>query len=335
MRKTITAILLALVTIATLVTSVHAAMPRDASRTQLDTAIRDTADFLLRNVPNPDVGTLGGEWAVLGLARSGRPLPEGFLEDYIYNVESHLRASGGVLDSRRLTEYSRVILGLTAAGADPRDVSGQNLLQPLADLERTTWQGTNGAIFALLAFDSAGYAIPQNTRAGAQTTREALVSAILSRQLPDGGFSLVELDDPTARSEVDITAMALQALAKYQDQRDVRTSINRALTFLSRRQNTDGGFSNGQTPATNTESTVQVLVALGELGIPITEPRFINNGNSILGSLLALQNADGGFRHSPNHPQTNLMSTEQALYGLVSAQRALDGQDSLYRMMNE
>ena len=37
----------------------------------LDAAIEDTAAYMYRTVQDPQVGSIGGEWAVLGLARSG------------------------------------------------------------------------------------------------------------------------------------------------------------------------------------------------------------------------------------------------------------------------
>ena len=311
---------------------VEARVAGDVSRGELDDAIRAAASFLMENVREPGIGTMGGDWAVLGLARSGLELPDGFIDTYLRNVASVLRQRGGVLDNRRTTEYSRVVLGLTAAGADPRDVAGFDLLQPLADLERTVAQGANGVIFSLLALDSAGHNVPQAITAATQATREALVEAILEHQMADGGFSLLALEEPGARSTVDITAMALQALAKYNNQREVRTAINRGIGFLSRNQNSDGGFSNGAMSDSNLESSVQVLVAMGELGIRMDDRRFVEGGNSVLGSVMSFQNDDGGFRHSNQRPQTNLMSTEQALYGMVAVQRLLDGESSLYRM---
>ena len=305
---------------------------------ELETAIAAAADFLLRTVPNPEIGSVGGEWAVIGLARSGHPVPDFFFEQYFDAVEWRVRAQEGVLDTRRLTEYSRVILGLTAAGFDPRSVAGFDLTLPLGDFERTIWQGINGPVFALLALDSLNYAIPVNASAEVQATREMYVAEILRRQTPDGGWNLTAgtLGAPVGPHETgdaDLTGMALQALAKYQDDLAVQEATERALQFLSEIQDATGGFSSGFSPgASAVESAVQVLVALTELGISLDDPRFVKNGNTLLDSVLGFQNPDGSFRHTHGNPEANIMSTEQALYGLAAAQRALSGANSLYRM---
>lgn len=105
-------------------------------------------------------------------------------------MTAQVKACGGVLHPRKYTEYSRVILALTAIGADPRDVAGYDLLVPLGDFERTIAQGVNGAAFALLALDAGEYEIPRNPAAATQATRQMYVDTILARQLPDGGWNL-------------------------------------------------------------------------------------------------------------------------------------------------
>jgi len=201
------------------------------------------------------------------------------------------------------------------------------LTVPLGDFERTTWQGINGSIFALLALDSLNYAVPQNANAQTQATREMYVAEILRLQNADGGWSL-----SGETGDSDITGMALQALAKYQETPDVSAAIDRALAFLSNIQESNGGFVSTFSRASNLESSVQVLVALTELGIPLNDPRFVKNGNSVLDNVLSFQNRDGSFSHTAGSNESNLISTQQALYGLVAAQRAADGRNSLYRM---
>jgi len=307
------------------------------SSAELETAIADTADFLLRTVPNPEFGTVGGDWLVFALARSGLNIPNSFFEDYQRRIEQHLKDRNGVLDARRHSEYSRVILSLTAAGFDPHNVAGFDLTLPLGNFEQTIWQGINGSIFALLALDSLGYTIPIHPDTRTQATRGRYIADILRRQTPDGGWNLTAgMTGPVGaneRGDADITGMALQALANYQHMPEVRTAIDRALVLLSQIQNDNGGFSGNFAPdVTTVESTVQVLVALSELGISVNDPRFVKNGNTLVDSVLSFRNPDGGFKPSEVHTATNLMATEQALYGLVSVQRMLAGGNSLYNM---
>ena len=332
MRKTISILIILMLVLTTLAAPVGA-----VSRNELDNIIAETAEYLLRTVPNPEVGSVGGEWAVIGLARSGHEIPDSFFENYFVTVERYVRERDGILHNVRITEYSRLILGLTAAGFDPRVVAGFDLTYRLGDFERTIWQGINGPVFALLALDSLDYPIPTNNDAETQSTRELFIAEILRRQLQGGGWNLTAgFDGPPAAYEVgdaDLTGMALQALAKYQDNLDVAAAIERGLAFLSGIQDADGGFSsNFSAGSSAVESVAQVLVALVELGIPIDDSRFVKNGNTLVDNILSFRLPDGSFRHSHDHDGENLMSTEQAFYALVAAARSLDGRNSLYRM---
>ncbi len=322
----------AFVSVIIILSSFTAAMAE--SNTTLDEVVADTASYIHKTVEKPQVGSIGGEWAVLGLARSRFNVPEKYYQDYYNTVEAYVKACNGVLHNKKYTEYSRLIVALTAIDSDPRDVAGYNLLTALGDYEKTIWQGQNGPIWALIALDSGNYPMPQNPAAAVQATREMYVDRILQCQLPDGGFSLfggtAAASSKDSSSDPDITGMALQALSRYQEREDVRRAIEKALICLSKIQNDDGGFASWGTA--NSESVVQVIVALTELGIPLDDPRFIKNGNTLLDNLMTFYIPGKGFLHTANGNGSNLMATEQALYSLVAVQRARDEKSSLYRM---
>jgi hypothetical protein len=300
----------------------------------LDTAITDTAAYVYKTVKIPLVGSVGGEWAVMELARSGYDVPEVYYQNYYATVEAYVEACKGVLHTKKYTEYSRVTLALTAIGKDPRNVAGYNLLTPLGDYDKTIWQGLNGPIWALIALDTGGYAMPQNPAAKTQATRAMYIQRILDCQLPDGGWSLFGGTAAASAgdkvSDPDITGMALQALAKYQDRADVKKATDEALACMSAKQNAKGGYSSWGTP--NSESVVQILVALCELGIPVDDARFVKNGQTLLDNLMTYYLPGKGFQHTADGSGSNQMATEQALYGLIAAQRARDVRPSLYRM---
>jgi len=280
---------------------------------EVSTAMGDTARYLQKAVPSPTVSSVGGEWAVIGLARGGFFVPA----SYYSNVETYVKNCGGVLHERKYTEFSRVVLALTAIGKDPTNVAGYDLTKPLNDFEKTVWQGINGPIWALIALDSGNYACAQ---------RQNYVNYILEKEIPGGGWSLAG-----STPDADITGMALQALSKYLDQAAVKAACDRALTWLSKTQNADGSFSTAGKE--NCESTVQVLVALCELGIPLTDSRFVKNGKTVMDGLMQYYVSGGGFTHVKAAGGGNdLMSTEQGLYALVAADRAAKGKNSLYRM---
>lgn len=300
----------------------------------LDDAINNTAEYMYKAVANPQVGSVSGEWAVLGLARSGYEIPDEYYQKYYSTVESYVESLDGNLHGKKYTEYSRLIVALTSIGKDPSDVAGYNLLTVLGDYDKTIWQGLNGPIWALIALDSGNYPMPQNFEAENQATRDMYIDRILECQLKDGGWSLLGGTSATSSydgvSDPDITGMVLQAFAKYQYREDVKKATEEALECMSEIQNETGGFSSWG--AENFESCVQIIVALAELGIPLDDARFIKNENTALDNLMTYYTKGNGFLHTTNGNGFNQMASEQGFYALVAAQRLRDGKNSLYSM---
>lgn len=284
-------------------------------------SVQDIARFVCDS-STPQVASVGGEWAVIGLARGNFDVPKQYFSEYYEQVKDFLISNDGVLSKNKNTVYSRVILALTAIGKNPADVSGYNLLLPLSDFEKTVRQGTNGAIWAIIALDSKSYEIPQNPNASLQATRDMYIDYILKSQLESGAFSL---SCEIRQADIDITAMALQALSKYKNRTDVADAIDRAIKFLS----------NEQTIFSTSENISQVIVALTSLGISPDDPRFSKSGFCLINSLMNYYTGDGGFKHTLTESTSNPMSTEQALYALVSVQRFENEEPPLYDMTEE
>lgn len=285
-----------------------------------DTIYKNTGDYLAKR-GTPSVGSIGGEWMALGLARSGRTVPEGYYDAVVKYVKDNID-SNGRLDKNKATENARIILALTAIGKDVTNVDGHDLLAGLNEMSYLSKQGINGAIFTLIALDSHNY-----TPAG-DVTRDKLVQAILDAQISsDGGWSL---DGKNA--DVDMTAMAIQALAAYyKSNSSAKKAVDKGLSWLSSVQQNDGGFTSWG--AANSESCAQVIVALTALGIdPAKDSRFIKNGVSVLDALCSFAVNGGGFKHLATETSANGMATEQGFYALVAYYRLLNGQTSLYDM---
>lgn len=288
---------------------------------------KSTGDYLqaLAAANDPTVSEVGGEWLVLGLARSGREVPEGYYENVLAYVAENINEKGQ-LHARKSTDNARLILALTAAGYDVTDVGGHNLLLGLSDYDYTVWQGINAAVFALIAYDTGAYEIPTVYDGGVQNSREKLIAYILDAQLEDGGWTLWGNN-----ADTDLTAMAVQSLAPYYDTNaDVKAAVDKALAKLSGMQNAVGGF--GSVDGSSTESCAQVIVALTALGIdPEKDARFIKNGRSAVDAMCDFYVEDGSFKHIASG-KSDLMATEQAYYALTAYARFLDEETSLYDM---
>lgn len=314
------------------------------SRQKLNKSMQETAALMYKTIPKPVVASIGGEWTVLSLARSGIKVPKKYYEDYYKRVEKTVKDSKGILHRMKFTEYSRVILALTAINKDVTDVGGYNLLSYLSDFDNVKKQGINGPIFALIAFDAGNYDIPIDKKASVQTTRQGIIDFILDKEIHKGtskagGWALSGTDpDP------DITFMAIQSLANYMDQKEVKEAVNRALKIMSKKQLSTGGYNSWGTE--NCESTAQAIVALTALGIDIdTDSRFIKtdkkgNKNTLMDGMMQFYCKGGGFAHvnegydggGGSGTGLNAMATDQGMYALDAYYRYINGKNKLYDM---
>lgn len=311
-------------------------------------------EYLMNDTFLALAGSTPGDWFPIGLGRLGI---EDNYDAYLAVLKDHVEAryrEAGKLSAAKATEWHRIILAVLSAGGDPTSFGTRENGDPINlvadgtyDRGKTTSlgrQGLNGWIWGLIALDSMRYPIPED----AYYTREDIITEILCKQLPDGGFAL-----SGSRADADMTAMAIQALAPYYNDdkvytvkmstgenvsETVRQSVDAALFCLSAMQLETGDFESWGTQ--NIESTNQVIVALCCLGIdPLSDTRFIKNGSTLLDGLKRYQMADGGFTHSfvydAENPdarpgESNSMACEQTLYTMAALYRQANGMRTLY-----
>ncbi|MBO5369303.1 MAG: S-layer homology domain-containing protein [Clostridia bacterium] len=284
---------------------------KDKTDDTTENVLSDSLKYLKKTVSNPTVSSVGGEWTVIALARSDENVDEEFFEKYYNNLEAYVKQKDGVLHSSKYTEYSRVVLALTAIGKNPENVNGYNLVLPLLDFDKTVQQGLNGSAWAMIALDSGNY--------GNKEIREKYIEYILNREKEKGGWSVAE---SAKDGDADITAMVLTALAKYKDNEKINSAIKRGLTFLSENQKSDGGYA-------SSETTAQVLTALSSLGILYDDKQFVKNGKTLLDALMKYRLSDGSFAHTA---KSDLIATEQCCYALVAMERLKDNKNPLFDM---
>lgn len=301
----------------------------------VDTVLVNVRSYMLGVDTDPDFNSI---WNVIGMTRSGMEVPSSYIDTFYKNVYAYLEEKNWVLTTKKYTEYSKLILAMTAIGKNAQNIGGHNLLAYLSDFENITIQGFNGPIWALIALNShPSYSIPTDPNAKTQTTEEVLVTYLLQKETSKGGWTLAG-NEP----DVDITGMTIQALAPYYGKRtDVKGAIDRAVEWLASVQLTSGGFATMGTETS--ESTAQVITALSAIGIdPATDDRFINeNGKWPLTGLFQYYLPEGGFMHvaagagnngGGEGGTLNGMATEQGMYATVAYKRMLQGKTALYDM---
>lgn len=298
-----------------------------------DEAYAGAKAYIQSAVSAPVVSYLFGEWAVLGQARAKVPLSEAYIAAYyekvVAYVQKNMGADGVLVDpeSRNptVTDNERIILALTAIGKDPANVGGKNLLTALQDKDimkvtDTSKTDINGLVMGLLALNSRNYT----------SDTSWLVQAVLEQQNKDGSWSASADTKPVG--DVDMTAMALQALAPYYKDggnETVNTAVRKALNWLS------GKYQSGYD---SSESCAQVVIALSALNLDAnTDARFTKTVEgktlSVLGNLLQYRVAkNGGFKHQFADKAVNEMATEQALCAMAAYARFTEKANALYDM---
>ncbi len=241
----------------------------------------------------------GAEWYAIALAQNGKT----------YDLSRYAVSLTAYFDTEEIgsaVERQRIALTLLAIGADgtiPDEVASESIGK----------QGVMSLVF--------GLHLLQNGAQSTTHTAEEITAELLARQNEDGGWCVTG-----TRSDADVTAMVLQALAMQKE--TCADAIERAITCLSQMQQEDGSFvSYG---VSNAESCCQVIIALTALGIdPETDERFVKNGHSAVDALQGFRLADGSFAHIAGGKR-NEHACQQALLAFVALERFVAGKGGLY-----
>jgi len=287
-------------------------------------AMNRSLDWIRETVtPNPLVGYIGGEWAILALARAGRitaddPWVRGWLADLerLLTEVDRLKAAGHNIQNppsagtfpggmRRWTDFQRVTIALSSLGLDATNFNGRDITAIYSTFvpahnRHALNMTVNVDTFALNALNTRPY----------EGDRDAFIQWLLQRQSPQGTWSL-------GTFVLDVTAMAAQSLAPYYHTNPaVRAAVNNSLNWLRTQTFPDP------------ESTAQMIVLLTALGEEFTEEAayYVNR------LLRWFDPVSGGFRRPAPTDPVNLMATEQAAYALVAYWRFVNGMTPLYDM---
>ncbi|WP_165000336.1 S-layer homology domain-containing protein [Anaerophilus nitritogenes] len=263
-----------------------------------------------------------------------------------YFREQEVKEGIGLWETKN-TDFQRTIIGICAAGKDPRNFGGKNLVQiekktmlsnghfadSVADNDTKKPIGedlVNAHIFGIISMHCAGEPIPN---------RDKCLSWLEEQQNQDGGFTwdVKYFDDPEdyklVESDVDMTAGAIMAFAILGED-ETNPHVKKALDFLHSKQLDNGGFESWGTE--NPESCAWVIQALTLLGQdPLGAEWTKESGGNPISAILRFQIKDGSFVHvldeEDNLPvYSNGMSTEQALYGLADAYNKKGAYDLLH-----
>ncbi|CEG28350.1 DUF4430 domain-containing protein [Bacillus sp. B-jedd] len=250
------------------------------------------------------------DWETVVMKQAGTDIPADKLE----NLKKIVKDNNGSF--KKITDTERYSIAILAAGGNPTNVEGYNLIESIYN-GNVTSQGLNAVAYALLALDAGGFEVP----ADALWTREKLLGYLKENQKSDGGWNW---NVKKEISDMDTTGMVLTSLAPYINDKTISSVIEKALNYLK------GEFNAGK--INNSSTAAQVVITLSALGIDARSKEFTNENGSLIEYLLSYQNADGGFYYQGAASDSDPFSTEQGLLGLAAYQLFLNGKGSLYQL---
>ena len=260
-------------------------------------------------------------WAALALAAAGinpqeQSAPEG------QSAFAYLLAHAGSLSST--TDFERELLVVEAAGTDPHDFAGRDLVSAILGRQITEGREAgafeheaadpgprvNNTVFAILALSPIHEEAV--TRAVA-LARDWLVRVQNGGEPQQGGGSWPSVSPDTVTGEpehnVEMTGAAIQALAAAGE--GASATQARALGFLRQAEEPDGGFpekpGEAEANVASTAWAVQGIWAAGEN--PETWQR---EGNQPLGYMESMQVEDGSLRYDAGSYENPIWITSYA-----------------------
>jgi hypothetical protein len=167
-----------------------------------------------------------------------------------------------------------------------------------------TYAAVNTTAFACLALKGAGRAKPALTSAAGWLKTQATSS---------GGFPW----NPGGSADVDTTAAVVQALIRSGAVSRSDAVITGALSYARQQEQDNGGFTSGFGGTTNVESTALVVQAIAAAGQDPAAAAWRQGGRTPLDYIVSKQAANGSFYHFGITVSVPLLSTSQAVMGLV------------------
>lgn len=292
MRKHFTRLLTTLLALVILLPIVAQAAPTDGWTDEAEQAYQTVTQLVIQRVTESKdyLATATQEEntkAVYALWTSGAAVPSGFYDEYLQALADWL----DLAVKRGKTAYiPGAIRTVAAMRLDVTDFAGHDLMDALRKPELV--EADEDRLDMLMDLDAAGDAGKTDEF---NALREQLLTEALARQQSSGEFRYTskwpaELKQKGVDGEPDrfdyilLTAKSVQALAPYQDRKDVSAAIDKALDYLSEQQLPSGGFV--KYGDEDVEEDAAVLEMLAALDISLTDERFTKDGHTVLDGMM-------------------------------------------------
>ena len=257
----------------------------------------------------------GAEWVMLGRIRAldgaqGWKTKDADIQTYVSSVMTAIK-SGKLSKETVPTTIERVVLTLTALGLDATNFCGQDLTAWLYENQNWSNYVSSDLIWGLIALDSGKYT-------AADGYKEALIQHLTEYQKQDTGAFFYS--SSWNADDVDMTAMAMIALAPYKDSNaTAKKMYDAGWKYIESKKDDQGNYGGkSYDPCCTNAYVVIAKCAAGETGVEDTVSWMLKN---CLG--------EKGFNLKGEY---NGMSTYQGMMSMAAYQRAKAGKADLFAM---
>lgn len=257
----------------------------------------------------------GAEWVMLGRIRAldgaqGWKTKDADIQTYVSSVMTAIK-SGKLSKETVPTTIERVVLTLTALGLDATNFCGQDLTAWLYENQNWNNYVSSDLIWGLIALDSGKYT-------AADGYKEALIQHLTEYQNQDTGAFFYS--SSWNADDVDMTAMAMIALAPYKDSNaTAKKMYDTGWKYIESKKDDQGNYGGkSYDPCCTNAYVVIAKCAAGQTGVEDTVSWMLKN---CLG--------EKGFNLNGEY---NGMSTYQGMMSMAAYQRAKAGKADLFAM---
>ncbi|AOY77658.1 S-layer homology domain-containing protein [Clostridium formicaceticum] len=258
------------------------------------------------------------DWPILGLSAAGKDV-----SSLISRRENQIR-KGELFSADKSTDYQRSIIGAIAAGKDPRNFGGYNLVEEVKKSQLSNGKFGDGIskggsnlvnahIWGIISLYTAGETIPN---------RDKALKWLVDQQNADGGFSI---DTRVKSSDIDMTGMVLIAFGALGEDKN-HAAVKKAMQYLKNQQGDTGDFTGWG--GSSSESLSQVIQGSMMLGIDPAGSEWSKKNGNLVTALLSYRKSDGSFSHAVDGA-SNAIATYQALMALGDYNRG----ESIYKKL--
>ena len=257
---------------------------------------------------------INGAWNLYTLARAGKSIT---IQEANKYYDAVVEASKNwTVEGTKPTDMEKAALVLSLINRDITNVDGVNIAQLIYNSEKLS-DGANELAYALLALDARNTVIPSD----AKWSRDKIIAELKKFQNEDGGIGWTK-----GSSDVDTTAMVLQALGRYQDNEAAKEIIEKALTYIESKADANYDYGNANT-------TAMVVLALTSLNKDVTTTIGTKYKNTLTALMSYYSEDDGAFVYLKGG-KVNQYATIQAVWALTSYKLYTEGKGGYWNLNN-